>query len=256
MAMNLRIVSLLVVCMFWVLNVEAGQGKAKQKDGFIQTIQTVKRATIAVACVKSQLDGTTVIASVEGTGFFISSDGTFITAGHVAHGLYLGAPPRQEVCQKPVIYVPKKGWEAGAAIDMSWFMVGECKFDDDLDLAKCKTVDNPFTSERIEVKPLVVTFDNSIQKEGTEIAFTGFPLSTVQPITARGTIGTYWGLPLELTPREIVIDHSNWPGASGAPVYLSNGKVIGLILRRGINDATGFAFARASKFISDFLSKN
>jgi hypothetical protein len=238
------------------LSILAKRKEPESQDRFIENIQIVKRATVAVACVKTQLNGDITLSSIEGTGFFVATDGTFITAAHVVHGFSLPVPPRQAPCEKPVIYVPQKGWEAGTNVTLSWFSIDKCWLDDDLDLAKCKLLENPFTFKTIEVKPLVVTFETSIQKEGIEIAFTGFPLSTNQPITARGTIGTYWGLPTETFPRDIVIDHSNWPGASGAPVYIASGKVIGLILKRGINDAAGFAFARAGKFIADFLAKD
>jgi S1-C subfamily serine protease len=230
---------------------------AKEKDQFIQTIQMVKRSTVAVACLQTKPNGETGLASIEGTGFFVSSDGTFVTAGHVARGLYLAAPPRQSICEIPAIYVPKDGWKEGApTIDLGWFKISTCKGDDDLDLAVCKPVENPFISKDINVKPSVVLLDTSIQKEGSAIAFTGFPLSTVQPITARAAIGAYWGLASESNPREIVIDHNNWPGASGSPVYLPDGKVVGLILKRGLNEATGLAFARSAIFIKEFLAKN
>ena len=88
------------------------------------------------------------------------------------------------------------------------------------------------------------------------MAFTGFPLQIMQPITARGTVAGYAGNQEDLEPREIIIDHNNWPGASGSAVYLSSGKVVGLILKRGLNDAVGLAFARSSKFIVDFLAKS
>jgi V8-like Glu-specific endopeptidase len=229
---------------------------AQSEDQFISSIQATKRSTVAVACVKKTATGGIALASLEGTGFFVSGDGTFITAGHVAHGFSLPVPPRKEICEVPAIYLATDGWKAGTEVGLTMFKIGLCKFDDDLDLAQCKTVDNPFASENVNVKPTFVTFDLSIQKEGTQLAFTGFPISTAQPITARGTVGTYWGTGTESNPREIVIDHNNWPGASGSPVYLANGKVIGLILQRGMNDATGLAFARSAIFIEGFLSKN
>jgi len=229
--------------------------EAKEKDPFIKTIAAVKQGIVAVACVHSNPDGTVGLGSIEGTGFFVSNDGTFITAGHVGHALYLSPPARPTTCEVPAIYVPNAGWRAGTQIALNYFKIDTCKFDDGLDLARCKLAENPFTSEIIKLKPSILTFDTSMQKEGIAVAFTGFPLSTMQPITARGTIGTYWALPNETIPRDIVIDHNNWPGASGSPVYLSNGKVIGLLLRRGINEATGFAYARTSKYIEDFLSE-
>lgn len=83
---------------------------ASPKDEFHRTIQTVKRSIAAVACLQKESDRNVSIASIEGTGFFISRDGVFLTAGHIAHGLYLGSPPRQKACEIPAVYVPKKRW--------------------------------------------------------------------------------------------------------------------------------------------------
>ena len=230
--------------------------KGKDEDPFIRTIQAMKLSTVRVACAKPEPDNNIVLDTSEGSGFFVATDGTFLTAGHVAHGLYLPSPPRKQPCQKPVIYISRDGWKvAGNTVDLRWFAIKGCVYDDDLDLAKCTTTVNPFMFGDVKVRPLAVTLDESVQEEGTQIAFTGFPLDNVVPVTARATIGTYWGLPGESGQREMIIDHNNWPGASGAPVYLSNGKVIGLILRRGINEATGVACARSGKFLVDFLDK-
>jgi hypothetical protein len=244
-----------IILLFSLLLIPVFTATAKEKDQFIRTIGMIKQGIVAVVCMKTKADVSIELGTMEGTGFFVSGDGTFITAGHVAHGLYLTPPARQAPCQIPAIYFPNDGWRAGEQIQLTWFKIDTCTYDDGLDLARCKLVDNPFKFQSIKLKPSVLILDDSPQKEGIPVAFTGFPLSTPQPITARGTIGTYWGLPNELPPRELVIDHNNWPGASGSPVYLSNGKVIGLILKRGINDAAGFAFARTSKYIEDFLRK-
>jgi hypothetical protein len=259
-----RIVASFVLCLF-ASSSQAQKPKSPKPSTagpivsnnlFIQTIPTIKQATVAIACIQTKLTGEIALASIEGTGFFISNDGTFVTAAHVYHGLSLSAPPRQQICEAAGIYVSVNGWSAGNEIAVEWLKIKECRTDDDLDLAVCRTINNPFTWDLIKAKPLFVSFDTATQPEGTEIAFTGFPLSTPQPITARGTIGTYWGYGKEEHPREIVIEHGNWPGASGAPVYLANGKVIGLILKRGLNEATGLAFARSAYSIQLFLQDN
>lgn len=229
--------------------------RARHKDEFRKTIQTVQRSVAAVACLQKETRQSVSIASIEGTGFFVSRDGTFLTAGHIAHGLYLGSPPRQKACEIPAIYVPNAGWrkasETNLEIELRWFKIANCAYDDDLDLAKCKTLLNPFTSSEITKKPIVVDLATSVPGEGTPIAFTGFPFNTFQPVTARARIGAYGGAQNEATPKEIVIDHSNWPLASGAPVYLSNGKVVGIILDRESNEASGLAFERSAAFIKN-----
>ncbi len=250
-----RIVKTRIFILLGVAMVLSCRLEAAREDQFIKTIEIIKRATVAVACIDQTSATEFQIASIEGTGFFVSTDGTFLTAGHVAHNLSLPAPPRQKLCQIHAIYFPKEGWKEGAEVGLSWFKIDKCEEDEGLDLAKCKTIENPFTSAGLKIKPLAVSFEPSTQKVGTAVAFTGFPLSLVQPITVRGTIAGYIGVHGESSPREIVIDHNNWPGMSGGPVYLSNGKIIGLVLRRGLNDAVGLAFARSSQFLANFLAK-
>lgn len=227
---------------------------ASPKDEFHRTIQTVKRSIAAVACLRKESDRNVSIASIEGTGFFISRDGVFLTAGHIAHGLYLGSPPRQKACEIPAIYVPKKRWgkakETNVEIELRWFKIDRCVYDDNLNLAKCKLVQNPFTSPDVTKKPLIADLDTSLPEEGTSIAFTGFPLNTFQPVTARAEIGSYRVPPNEAAPSEVVVDHSSGPGASGAPIYLSNGKVVGIVLKRGLkNEAYGLVFSSRTAFI-------
>jgi V8-like Glu-specific endopeptidase len=224
-------------------------------DELLRQIQISKRTIVAVSCMQKQQNQVPKAISIEGTAFFVSVDGTFVTAGHVAHGLYLDVPTRP--CDFPVVYVPTEGWNVnGGSIHMRYIPIDTCQYDDDLDLAACGVKENPFKSLEIKVKPLAVTFDTSRRQDGEIAAFTGFPLASTVPITAVATIATYWGREGEADLREIILDHNNWPGASGSPVYLANGKVIGLILKRGMNDAVGLAFARSAVFIKGFLDKS
>lgn len=53
----------------------------------------------------------------------------------------------------------------------------------------------------------------------------------------------------------MLVDKNNWPGASGSPIYLEDGRVIGVLVQRGIgiNDAAGLTLGRVSKLIVPFL---
>ena len=228
------------------------QRSAFGNDRFIEKIDRVKQATVAIACVDQQGQ----ISSIEGTGFFVSYDGSFLTASHVARGLYLLPPERINQCIIPAIYFPKEGWKEGREVAIRWFRIKDCVFDDEIDLAKCTIFNNPFEDVAIKVKPQIVQFDSMTRRVGTEIAFTGFPLNIIQPVTARSHIAGYLGRGSQSGIFEIIIDNNNWPGMSGAPVYLNNGRIIGVILRRGTNDAEGLAFARSSNIIVEFLSKH
>lgn len=208
----------------------------------------IKTAVVAIACAEKISDAQRKLKSIEGTGFFVSNDGMFLTAGHVGRNLQTPA------CGTPVIFFPSAGWHNGPFVEAIWFDIKDCYYDASLDLAKCRTIQNPFTTDALKIKPTTVSFQTSVPKEGTEVGFVGFPLQLVRPVVARATVAGYRGNPGESSPREIIIDHNNWPGMSGAPVYLENGKVIGLILKRGANDAVGLAFARSSEFILPFLA--
>ena len=41
----------------------------------------------------------------------------------------------------------------------------------------------------------------------------------------------------------LVIDKNAWPGASGSLVFDSKGNIVGMVVQRGFNDASGLAFA-------------
>jgi hypothetical protein len=183
--MKTRIVFLLGIAAVLSCNLDAAQ-----KDPFIKTIETIKRSTVAVACIEQTSATEFSLASIEGTGFFISSDGTFLTAGHVARGLYLAAPPRQKPCPIPAIYFPQEDWKEGTNTSLNWFKIDKRDGHDGLDLARCTVIDNRFTYASIKIKPLVISFDTSLHEEGTQLAFTGFPLSLVRPLTVRGCVGS------------------------------------------------------------------
>jgi hypothetical protein len=93
-------------------------------------------------------------------------------------------------------------------------------------------------------------------QDGTPVAFTGFPLGTVEPLSSRCNIATYRGAIDTDGSREFVLDKGTWPGASGSPVYDDEGAVIGIMLARGLADSIGTSFGRPSHFILKFLRDN
>ena len=139
-------------------------------------------------------------------------------------------------------------------LELQAFQFTSCTVNDELDLALCHTLTNVTERRDQGVQIVPVIFETSLQQDGTAVAFTGFPLSLTQPITSRGAVGTYRIVKDDFGPRELIIDKNAWPGASGSPVYLENGRVIGLIVQRGIGDGSGIAIARTSGFVARFIA--
>ena len=227
---------------------------APKTTGFIGAIQAMKHSVIPVACIS--VNGTTAeTLSVEGTGFFVAADGMFITANHVIDGMV--NPQRKAPCPHTAFFLPQSGgWSSEQATfrsDYYLFHVNECKRDADIDIARCKSV-RPVEAIH-KIAP--VTFETSVQPEGTPMAFTGFPLQFQIPLSSVGNVSGYVRtLDDGRGPRSIIMDKEAWPGASGSPMYLSSGKVIGQLRQRGVNDGTGRTIGTPSRLIQEFLQQH
>jgi S1-C subfamily serine protease len=224
----------------------------------IEIVERMKKSVVPIVCLTQEPSGTMRLDFIMGTGFFISSTGMFATARHVI--IDMQPAPGHRPCQRPAIYIPTDGrWPADGILSsttMRWFSfaLDGCVLSDAmLDIARCTTAEDLSHNTGISAPPVPVVFDGTLSKDGTVVAFTGFPLQTPVPRTAQGIIsgyGSYDGI----NPTELVIDKGTWPGASGSPVYLMDGRVIGIIIARGTNDATGLAFARTGVPVRQFLT--
>jgi len=218
-----------------------------QTDTFIHSIDRIKKSVIPVLCGAFTIQGQFYSQLTDGTGFFVDDSGHFVTAAHVIADL------KQITLQRPIpctmaIYIPNDGWERNAtALNVKWLVFTDCDIDDSLDLAVCKPRD------KIPNKIYPVTFDTFQPPDGSPVAFTGFPLGVVEPLTSRGNIAAYRFVDDSDGPKEFIMDKGTWPGASGSPVYSPQGSVMGVILQRGLNEATGIAIARPSSFVLKFL---
>lgn len=237
--------------MFFVVSCASGQNFPSS------TIERMKQAVVPIVCVGYRVaDKSVYLISVEGSGFFVREDGDIVTAGHVAKQIFAHA--RIPVCDVQAIYAPINGWNASNAdLPLRVIQITKCWWSDEFDIATCALEENPFTSAAIKTKPLTADFANDVQKDGTPVAFTGFPLSTLQPITSQGTVAAYRGVIGDAVgPRELIVDKNAWPGASGSPIYTSSGEILGLIVERGTDGGSGLAYGRTSAYIKQFLSDN
>jgi S1-C subfamily serine protease len=218
-------------------------------DAFISTIETMKHSVAPVICMNG--DGPqAAVQHVEGTAFFISRTGDFLTAAHVIDEMQAHHHP----CPVTAIYLPSARWRADTPDEtVRWFPfhTSECVIQSAQDLARCSPVDDlsvPRPGFSFEVRPVQLEFSD--QADGTQVAFTGFPLGVRDPFTSRGGIATHRS---SKDSAQLVLDQTAWPGASGSPVYLSDGRVIGIMLARGIDEGAGIAVVRPARLIRPIL---
>jgi S1-C subfamily serine protease len=231
-------------------------GEKPPSDSFSAAMVNMSRSLFPLVCGRLEQPGErfTALYTV-GTGVFIDTAGHFITAGHVIREKFSTSPDQPAECL-PAIYIAKSGWQPGAqSFDANWFKFGDCIRDPNVDVAVCRAQGNPFDAAlRISAARLA----KNAPDPGTPVAFTGFPAQTRQPVTTRSRIVRLeaagkmdlWVLSPEVS------DQPPWPGSSGSPVYLSDGSLIGIILRRGIQSDNGLAFALSSDSIHAFLAEH
>jgi Trypsin-like peptidase domain len=230
---------------------------AADRDGAVpvKTIQQIERSIVPIICGYTDEQHRFQIVGIAGTGFFVDLLGRFLTAGHVLDDL-----PSFNVrhgCLS-AIYIPDHGWRGfDGSINFQYFDFVNCVRDQVADLAVCEPIENPFTSKRIRRNNIAsVVFDMRQWPEGTASAFTGFPFESVSPITSKGNLGGYLGIPERPADFDYIMDKAAWPGASGSPLYLRSGEVIGILLRAGINLGSGLTFGRSATVITDFLRQH
>lgn len=207
-------------------------------ESFPISIERMKRSIAPVVCRTGVADKP--VSLILGTAFFVSSEGEFVTAAHVVEG----AP----VTCVTAIYVPLDGWRSESeAIRLFNFRRQDCRVETNADIAVCQTMVQPTTVPGVDAEPVVLE-PFAFPADGTEIAFTGFPLRNAEPLTARGFLAAYRN-PTRNGGERWILDRTAWPGSSGSPVYLQDGRVIGVVIQRGINDASGLAYARPASQI-------
>ena len=229
---------------------------AEDKTVSVKTIETISRSVVPVVCGYQDEHKNFQIAFMAGSGFFVDTSGRFLTDNHVLENW-------DEVIKKthpcsPAIYIPDQGWgKFVKAFKVESFTFVACARDVAVDLAVCDLIENPFTSKRLS-KGIVaaVSFDTTEWHPGTPVAFTGFPLNYTFPVTSIGYIAGLTGVDANDIGFDYIIDKSTWPGASGSPIFLSNGKVIGIIQKYGKNEGSGLAYGRSAAIIVEFLSKH
>lgn len=221
-----------------------------QTDKFVSTIERLKRSVAPVVCVDASNPSATQLLSVQGTAVFVAKDGTFLTPSHVLKPIVTGAI--RNPCPTTAVYLPIGGWRWVKHFDVKYlyFSAGDCTQDANLDLAVCKPLQNAKRVTGSDAAP--VAFEVSIVRDGTPVAFAGFPQPTVTPLTSRGVVAGYTELD-EHGPRSLVLDKNSWPGSSGSPVFTEDGRVVGIVISTGGPGQDGMTFAVTAAYARRFL---
>lgn len=246
-------ITFLLLIVFFPISASSVYGQANRS--FVSTISDVKRMIAPVVCM-GEINNQINLRAIEGTAFFLVNTGTFLTPAHVVDAFHKGQPLAD--CSKPSIYFPEGKWQGGGTISLRWFQfdVTQCVEDAVLDLAKCRTIQDLTTVENGAYRPTSVTIDPAVQDDGTPVAFTGFPLGNSVPISSIGIVAGYVSADTGAPFGKILVDKSAWPGASGSPIYLQNGKVVGVVIQTGVGLESGIAIGRSGSAIADFLKSH
>jgi hypothetical protein len=215
-------------------------------------IELAKSTVAPVVCmVRDVATGTQMIRfRIIGTAFMIEKRATFVTANHVISDIL--AAPLKDVCL-PGITFPVGGWKRDPQQTVQWFAfnAGDCKVNARFDVAVCMTAEDMVTKHP-DIGFGLATISTQRPADGASIFFTGFPLQATDPITSIGAVAGY---PADDGYATVIIDKNAWPGASGSPIFLSDGKtVIGMVTRTGTGEAGGLSFGIAGEKISAILT--
>ena len=197
-----------------------------------EIIEKNKKSIILIALyIPEKEDKNKGKLSVRGTGFIVSSEGEFLTCGHVYKQIAENDLPYLEAS------VPDKTDEKGIT-HYNRYKVKLLKMDEENDLALMKIV----SEKKKNDFPTVSEFgDAELVQEGDEAVFMGYPLATELLRMKFGiTISTSHCIISSIKKRGadgslhfFMIDAHINNGSSGSPVFLQDtGKIIGIASAR------------------------
>ncbi len=203
------------------------------------------------------------VVSFRGTGFVVGNGRQVITNYHVI-------PETFDVEKKESLAVFIGRGKEGKGVRAKVL-----RLDREHDLALLAIIEGPL--------PAMLLGDKTFMREGSDIAFTGFPIGTVlglYPVTHKGIISAITPIVIPAAsaqritaaqmkrmrkPFEVYqLDATAYPGNSGSPVYdRDNGRVIGVInsvFVKGSKESvlekpSGISYAIPVRYVHELLNK-
>jgi len=228
------------------------------------TVGEATRSVVPIVClVRIGENGHVVRYRAVGTAFLVDNAGTFVTAAHVIGNFDNG---QRTDCHAAIAFppsdpdmlrngqwsaLPPGEWELPPK-KVKWFPFDpkNCHEDSGTDVAVCKTR-QALAAEAVPHEAITVSTVRPVS--GTKVFFVGFGQQAMNATTTAATIA---GFSETDRKRAIVIDKSAWPGASGSPIFASDGKqIIGMITEAGIGDTSGRSFGVTGETILAVLAK-
>jgi hypothetical protein len=221
-------------------------------DPFIEIVETMKHSVAPLACVAVNGAESKLLAR-RGTAFFVSTAGAFMTAAHVLLEMQKNDPP----CPMTAVILPRERWRPGALEEpVVWFSfkISSCVIEQELDVAKCPLTDDAQKGD-LDFKIVPVKFDWNIPPDGTQVAFTGFPMNVRDPMTFRANVAAYrpvWRD--QKVVAELILDRGAWPGSSGSPIFNSDGRIIGILIAARTEEGTAMTAVRSASAVRSLLA--